>query len=32
VKPLFIVLGTFAALLIIGYVALITFDWWAWWD
>ena len=32
VKPLFIVLGTFAALLIIGYVALITFEWWAWWD
>jgi hypothetical protein len=32
VKPLFVVLGTFAALMIVGYVLLITFDNWAWWD
>jgi hypothetical protein len=32
VKPLFVVLGTFAAPMLVGYVMLITFDYWAWWD
>jgi hypothetical protein len=26
VKPLFVVLGTFAAFMLVGYVLLITFD------
>jgi hypothetical protein len=32
VKPLFVVLGTFAALILVGYVLLITFDRSAWRD
>jgi hypothetical protein len=32
VKPRLVVLGTFAALMLVGYVLLITFDYWAWWD